>query len=152
MKGENVPIDKPRACVDIGIFRRRNNGDQILLVTRGEEPFKGMLCLPGGVIREREQPEQAAQRKIKEEVNVVCDDLTLAFAISDPALDPRGWTVSCLYFCTWQLVINGPQMKPGEHEADVAFYPIDRIHLIENLVPGFAYLIGRLYEAWRRSP
>ena len=47
------PSDFPPVAVtvDLVVLTIRNDGLEVLLVTRGEEPFAGMLALPGGFVR-----------------------------------------------------------------------------------------------------
>jgi 8-oxo-dGTP diphosphatase len=42
----------------------------VLLVSRGEEPFKGMWAIPGGFKRPNETLDQAAKRELAEETGV----------------------------------------------------------------------------------
>lgn len=43
---------------------------KLLVVVRAEEPFEGMLDLPGGYMQTGETPEQALKRELKEELNI----------------------------------------------------------------------------------
>ena len=58
----------PRATATALIVK---NG-KVLLAKRSEEPFKGWWDLIGGYMSEKEMPEQALQREIKEELGVNC--------------------------------------------------------------------------------
>lgn len=61
---EHVPI----ACVDVAIVR----DGRILLVRRGDEPAKGQLWLPGGRVLKGEMLREAAARKAREEIGLLC--------------------------------------------------------------------------------
>jgi NAD+ diphosphatase len=60
---------KPIAAVDFLISQDGNS--KIFLVTRMNDPFKGMLSFPGGFINEGENAEDAMSRKAKEETSHV---------------------------------------------------------------------------------
>ena len=47
--------EKPSLAVDAIVI----NGDKILLIKRGKEPWKGMLAFPGGFVEQGEDPEVA---------------------------------------------------------------------------------------------
>ena len=145
-------IAKPRACADVAVFGRFEycTSDQILLVRRGEEPFKGMLCLPGGLIFENEQPQEAAIRKVAAECGIALRDLRQALTLSDPCFDPRGWTISVLFVGT--MTRNQSfEAVPGPAEAGTLIMGINAVRHRTDVVPGFQFLIGRLYQIWLDS-
>jgi 8-oxo-dGTP diphosphatase len=57
---------------------------QILLVTRGRDPFKGYLALPGGYIEYNESPEEAVLRELKEETGLTGYNVQLIEVRGDP--------------------------------------------------------------------
>jgi 8-oxo-dGTP diphosphatase len=62
----------------------------ILLVRRGQEPFKGIWALPGGFKRPEETLNEAARRELSEETGVDVPSLLTQFgAYGDPGRDPR---------------------------------------------------------------
>ncbi|WP_455222078.1 NUDIX hydrolase [Kaarinaea lacus] len=44
--------------------------DRVLLVKRGQAPFQGKWCIPGGKVRYGETLQQAAEREIHEETGI----------------------------------------------------------------------------------
>lgn len=70
---------------------------RVLLVRRGNEPFKGDWALPGGFVEERERARDAAVRELEEETGVVVGDLSLVGVYDEPDRDPRGRVVSIAY-------------------------------------------------------
>ena len=84
--------------VDLIILTVRVNALQVLLIERGEAPFKGMLALPGGFKRPTESLAEAANRELLEETGVSAAQLLTQFgAYGDPARDPRMDVVTVAY-------------------------------------------------------
>lgn len=57
----------------VQVFIIKDN--QILLLKRKKEPYKGCWCPPSGKVETEEIPEHAAFRETKEEANLTCTDL-----------------------------------------------------------------------------
>jgi adenosylhomocysteine nucleosidase len=86
--------------VDLVILTLRGTSLQLLLVERGVEPYAGSLALPGGFLRDVEEPIQvAARRELSEETGLDADSLLLEqFGVyGDPDRDPRGRVVSVAF-------------------------------------------------------
>ncbi len=110
--------DRPSVTTDIVAFKiRSKTGDtyrhnskcslSILLVKRGEHPYKDMWALPGGFLRKDETVEECAYREIKEEANVSPISLMPVGVFSNPNRDPRGRIMSNAY-----LSIISEDVKP----------------------------------------
>jgi 8-oxo-dGTP diphosphatase len=70
---------------------------KIVLVRRGNDPYRGKLALPGGFVEKDETVEQAVLRETKEETGLDVEIVRLIGVYSDPGRDPRGPTVSVCY-------------------------------------------------------
>lgn len=72
---------------------------RVLLVRRGNEPFKGCWALPGGFMEMDETIEQCAVRELEEETGLraTVDMLRLVGVFSAVGRDPRGRTVTAAY-------------------------------------------------------
>lgn len=105
--GFNYQYARPALTVDMVIFN--NARDQVLMIQRGNEPFKGNLALPGGFVNENEQVEQAVLRELKEETSIsnLKNKPKLVGVFSKPNRDPRGWTVSVAY----KVIVNKTDIK-----------------------------------------
>ena len=69
----------------------------VLLIERGEHPFKNQWALPGGFVRQGETVEIAARRELEEETGIKKADLRQLHVFSDPKRDPRGWVISSAF-------------------------------------------------------
>ena len=62
------PYPRPMLTADCVVFGLRNDGNRsLLLVQRGNEPYKGMWALPGGFMEMDETLEACARRELSEE-------------------------------------------------------------------------------------
>ena len=77
-------------------------GDDVLLIRRGWEPYKGELALPGGYVDRGETSRAAAARELQEEtgIRVAAEDLDRLDVYDRPDRDPRGRFVSVAYVVT----------------------------------------------------
>lgn len=78
---------------------------KILLVRRGEEPFKGQYSLPGGFLRRGETIEQTAARELREEAGVQEPKLIPLKVYSAVNRDPRGWIISSAFLALTRTVL-----------------------------------------------
>lgn len=77
---------------------------KLLLVKRGEEPFRGAWSLPGGFLQRGETVEQAALRELSEETGVSNPKIMHLRVFSAPDRDPRGWVISCAFLALTKTV------------------------------------------------
>jgi len=84
--------------VDVVILTMTEGVLHVLLVRRGEEPFKNMWATPGGFKRPEETLDEAARRELSEETSVDVPSLLTQFgAYGDPGRDPRMNVVTVAY-------------------------------------------------------
>jgi 8-oxo-dGTP diphosphatase len=84
--------------VDVVILTMVEGVLHLLLVRRGQEPFKDMWAIPGGFKRPVETLDEAARRELSEETGVDVPSLLTQFgAYGDPGRDPRMNVVTVAY-------------------------------------------------------
>lgn len=111
--------DRPSLAADMAVFsimgmesqeNYRKDPEQklkLLLVRRGEFPYKGDWALPGGFCRPEESTLETAKRELLEETGVETAYLK-SFAVFDkPDRDPRGWIISHAFLA----LINGERYQ-----------------------------------------
>ena len=108
--------------VDVVILTVAEGRLHILLVSRGEEPFKGMWAIPGGFKRPTETLAEAAERELREETGVEAASLLAQFgAYGDPDRDPRMNVVTVAYLA---VVREVGAVVAGTDAAVAALVPV----------------------------
>ncbi len=95
-------------CVVVDARRR------VLLIRRGNPPFKGGYALPGGFVDVGETVEAAAARELMEETGITAGKPRLIGVYSDPKRDPRGHTVAAAFL----MRVKSATPRAGDDAAD----------------------------------
>ncbi len=92
--------DYPRASVtvDIVVFCKFDDRWKVLLIQRANPPFAEKWALPGGFIEMEETLTQSAVRELQEETGIENVAIEQFKTYGDPGRDPRGRTVSVVFF------------------------------------------------------
>lgn len=101
----------PVPAVDFLISR--DNYSKILLVRRKNDPFKGMLSIPGGFMNEGETAEDAMRRESQEETSLVLEPVAILGVYSDPSRDPRMHTISVTFIAN---IVQGNETANDDAE------------------------------------
>ena len=142
---------RPALTVDVVIFTMRAEDLGVLLIKRAGAPYKGHWALPGGFVNENEALERAAARELREETGLANVAMEQLGAFGDPGRDPRGHTVSIVFF-TFVVADTAP-IVAGDDAADVAWFalhdlPLDRP--ATKKMPKLAFDHARVIDAARR--
>lgn len=116
----------PRPCVttDCLIFRQIEKVWQLLLIERGDEPFKGSWALPGGFVEMDEDLEAGAVRELKEETGLKGIELHQFQAFGAPDRDPRARTITIVY---WGMAPSEAHAKGGDDAAQARWFALDSL-------------------------
>ena len=115
---------------DVVVFTIVDDVLQVVLVRRGEPPFKDRWALPGGFVRPDEAPHQAARRELEEETNVSLkislkpDKLEQLRSYGEPDRDPRMRVVTVAY---WTILADVGDLAGGGDAAEAALVPVVEI-------------------------
>ncbi len=88
---------RPAVTADIVVFSFDGTNLNVLLIKRGNEPYKGQWAFPGGFLDEDETLEEAARRELKEETGLTPKHFYEVGSFSDLDRDPRGRTISVAF-------------------------------------------------------
>ena len=114
---------RPAVTADC-VVMTREDVPQVLLVERGNEPYKGCWALPGGFMNMDETTEQCAIRELKEETGLDVEKVWQIGAYSKLGRDPRGRNVCVAYLA----IVDKPAAVSGQDDAAKAqWFPIDAL-------------------------
>ena len=140
-----------RGCVEGGFVLYQNpvgasaglvlRGEEVLLVQRGIEPFRGQWAIPAGYQDHDESPAAAAEREIREETGVVVEAYQLLDLLYVPD-DPRKPANVALFACRetgGSLCAAADAMDAKWFELDQLPEPLafdNRSQVFDRLLPG----------------
>ena len=106
--------DYPRPAVTADcVVMTRDDDPKVLLIERGNEPFKGCWAFPGGFMNMDETTEQCAVRELEEETGLKLTDIHQIGAYSKVDRDPRGRTITVAYLA----FVDKPLPVKGQDDA-----------------------------------
>lgn len=118
---------RPAVTVDTCIFSMRADNLAVLLIRRRGQPYKGYWALPGGFVEKNEGLERAAARELEEETGLTGLALEQLAAFGDPGRDPRGHTVSIVFFTF--VHTEAAVVRAGDDASDAAWHPLRTVAL-----------------------
>ena len=109
---------------DVVLFTFEDQQLKVLLVRRARPPFEGLWAFPGGYLEVDEELEVSAARELKEETGITGARLKQYGAVGSLGRDPRGRSVSIVYFGAISAEIAKP--NPADDADEAAFHPVKR--------------------------
>lgn len=112
--------------VDVVLLTVRMGQLSVLLVERDTHPYRGALALPGGFVRQDEDLDEAAVRRLERETGVRRDTAHVEQlgAYGSPRRDPRMRVVSVAYLV---FAPDLPPPVPGRRTRSVAWWPVEKV-------------------------
>lgn len=111
---------RPAVTTDCVVFTKEKE-PKVLLIQRGNEPYKGCWAFPGGFMNMEETAEECAVRELKEETGLTVNRIRQIGAYSKVDRDPRGRTVSIAYLA----IVDAPTAVSGmDDAAKAAWFPL----------------------------
>ena len=116
-------FDAPLCTVDMAIFAVEDGELKVLLIRRSEHPAKACWALPGGFcdLKIDEDIEATAHRKLFDKTGVKSPYLEQVESVGNAARDPRGWSITLLYFA----LIDFNILKMGHPTKDTEWFPLN---------------------------
>lgn len=114
---------RPAVTTDCVVFTQEEE-PKVLLIQRGNEPYKGCWAFPGGFMNMEETAEECAVRELKEETGLTVTRIQQIGAYSKVDRDPRGRTVSIAYLA----IVDAPTAVSGmDDAAKAAWFPLSSL-------------------------
>lgn len=115
----------PRASVtaDSVLFAQKNGQTYVLLIQRGNEPYKGCWAFPGGFLNMDETVAHCAERELEEETGIVLTGMQLVGIYSDVERDPRGRVVTAAYTAMTTM----PEAVASDDAAAAKWWPLNAL-------------------------
>lgn len=128
--------EKPSVATDIALFSLQTDSNvdyrndplhkiSILLLRRGEHPFKDCWALPGGFLKKGESLEECAFRELKEETGLEQKNMMWVNTHSQPARDPRGWIIS--HSCVGLFTETEASLIASTDATEAAWFQVELI-------------------------
>lgn len=122
-EGYTYKYPHPAVTTDCVVFGFDGKELKVLLIERGQEPYKGMWAFPGGFIRMDETAEECAKRELKEETGLELDKVRELGSFSGVNRDPRERVISIAFYS----LARHSDVKGGDDAAKAKWWTIDDI-------------------------
>jgi len=123
LQGEYI-YDWPRPMVtaDALVFAVCSERKSVLLIKRGNDPFKGLWAVPGGFVELDEELETAASRELFEETGIKDVALKQMHTFGTIGRDPRGRQITIVFTGTIDKEI---EPTAGDDAAQAKWFDIN---------------------------
>jgi 8-oxo-dGTP diphosphatase len=130
--------DNPAVTVDAGIVALddKDGKMKMLLIRRGNFPYKGYFCLPGGFVELNEDIDDAVKREMTEETGIGNAEFAQVMALGEPGRDPRHHIVTILYAAYVRMA--DVAAKAGDDAAEAEWFTIEDYSVRESAEGGYA--------------
>lgn len=113
----------PAVTTDCVVFGFDGVHLNVLLIERGNEPYKGCWALPGGFLEIDEDAPDGARRELKEETGLQVTHLEQLGAFTTPSRDPRERVISIAYF----TLVRTVDIKGADDALRAQWFPLGKL-------------------------
>ncbi len=136
--------EHPAVTTDCVIFTYEDRKLKVLLVRRGDEPYKGQWALPGGFLQNDETAMEGALRELREETGLEASAVGELGVFSDPSRDPRERVITIAFYA----LVKPSEVEGGDDADEAAWFAIDEL---PQLAFDHADIINAAMERLRRD-
>lgn len=131
---------RPALTADIVLFNLDRS--EVLLIRRGNEPFKDCWAFPGGFFDMSDRDiEHTAARELEEETSLKDIPLRMVTVASREGRDPRGRTVTVVFTATVDPSTVHP--RGGDDAREARWFPL-------SALPPLAFDHGEILEKMKK--
>ena len=113
----------PAVTTDCVIFGWNGKELKVLLIKRGNEPYKGKWAMPGGFLNIDEDAEDGAMRELKEETGLENAYVEQFHTFTKPDRDPRERIISIGYVA----LVGIQSVKGGDDAVDAKWFALKNL-------------------------
>ena len=113
----------PSVTTDCVIFGFDGTKLRVLLIERGNDPFKGCWAFPGGFLEMDESAETGALRELQEETGLKGAYIKQFHTFSDPHRDPRERVLTIAYYA----LVKIQEVQGGDDAAKAEWFTLDKV-------------------------
>lgn len=113
----------PAVTADCVIFSYDGNDIKVLLIQRGNDPYKGKWAFPGGFMNIDETAEECAIRELKEETGLKDVVLEQFFTFTNINRDPRERVISIAFMG----IAKSSEIKGNDDAIDARWFSLNKI-------------------------
>jgi len=117
----------PVAGVAAVVFR----GSEVLLVRRGNQPSKGKLGIPGGVVELGETAEEAVVREVEEETGIRVKPLRVLDVLDSIVRDDEGGIRFHYVLLEFLCEPLGGELRASSDASDALWAPLERLEELD---------------------
>ena len=114
---------RPSVTADAVLFAEREGEIFVLLIRRGNEPYKGCWAFPGGFLNMDETVARCAERELEEETGIKLTGMQLVGIYSDVERDPRGRVITAAY----SAMTTMPEATAADDAAAAQWWPLNAL-------------------------
>lgn len=139
-------FERPNVSVDTVIFTVSGGQLKTLIMKRENHPAQGRWSLVGGFIDVHHDLEliDTAKRKLQEKTGVKTPYLEQFCSFGSKARDPRGWSVTTVYFAL--IPSEGVELQAGQGATDIKWSIVTGGGVKEKLAFDHAHILAECTE------
>jgi 8-oxo-dGTP diphosphatase len=115
----------PAVTTDIVIFTILEERLKLLLIQRGNAPFRGFWSLPGGFVEPDESLDACAARELEEETGVAGVYLEQLYTFGVPDRDPRERVISVAYYAL--VPADSVRIRAASDASEVGWFDLSEL-------------------------
>ena len=114
---------RPSVTTDNVIFGFDGERLKVLLIERGDQPYRGCWAFPGGFLEMDESADEGAKRELMEETGLKAPFVKQFHTFSTPDRDPRGRVLTVAYYA----LVRMSEVKGMDDAAQAKWFALDEI-------------------------